>query len=276
MTTASSLVFLLRGPDSDLPNYHIDPLSSPDVLRNPYNQTVVGNQFDFKNVITISIPELNQYSLGEILSSPGALPGNGQPLPEGTLIQASGSAEISIVTASGGRRPFQTLAMFNGLGYLACNVVAVSSSAYNAYPAGTPVDGTFGTVSETISTPNAPSGAATGFTGTSYGFYGTGAVSSLEHPIQYLYSFGDGSQQGWVAAGSAGTHTWTAPGTYQVTVQARCAIDNTIVSLVSTPLTVTITNPPLAETISLPNPPNGPQTAVNEAGVTYSYTGGGL
>src|SRR5262249_5941357 len=79
---------------------------------------------------------------------------------------------------------------------------------------------------ETVSTPIVPSGVSTGLTGTSYAFYASGAVSSLSHQLQYQFTWGDGTNSGWLPAGVTRTsHTWTTPGTYSVTTQARCAQD---------------------------------------------------
>lgn len=135
-------VYLLRGTDSNPADLHLYGIPSPDVLRNPYNQSSVGNQFDFPNVITISSNEFSAYSLGPVVSSPRSLPSNQKNEPDGTLIQATGTPEVSIVTENGKRRPFATQSAFLGLGYSFCNVKSVSASDYNSYPVGPIVDGT--------------------------------------------------------------------------------------------------------------------------------------
>jgi hypothetical protein len=123
---------------------------------------------------------------------------------------------------------------------------------------------------ETISTPAVPAGPATGVSGTLYQYTASGASSSLGHVIQYSFDWGDGSHSGWTPNGfSSSFHAWNAPGTYTVTVQARCSGDNSVLSSVSPGLTVTIAG----ESVSMPSTPNGPATAVTGTAVTYS-TGG--
>src|SRR5206468_6838822 len=46
-------VYLLRGPDSQFQQTVRLLLASPTVLQNPYNQSTTGNQFDFKDIVTI-------------------------------------------------------------------------------------------------------------------------------------------------------------------------------------------------------------------------------
>src|SRR5262249_2572226 len=122
---------------------------------------------------------------------------------------------------------------------------------------------------ETVSTPIVPSGVSTGLTGTSYAFYASGAVSSLSHQLQYQFTWGDGTNSGWLPAGVTRTsHTWTTPGTYSVTTQARCAQDTSITSSVSTAASMVISAP--AETISIPSAPSGALTG--DPGTSYSYT----
>jgi hypothetical protein len=123
---------------------------------------------------------------------------------------------------------------------------------------------------ETISTPAVPAGPISGISGTLYQYTASGASSSLGHVIQYSFDWGDGSHSGWTPQGvTSSFHTWTAPGTYTVTVQARCTVDTTVVSSASTGLTVTIAG----ESVTAPTVPNGPTTAVTGTSVTFS-TGG--
>lgn len=78
---------------------------------------------------------------------------------------------------------------------------------------------------DTISTPT-PSGPSAVLAGTSYAFTAGGAVSSLGTPIQYFFYWGDGSNSGWLPAGTtAASHAWSAAGNYQVSLLARGATD---------------------------------------------------
>ena len=109
---------------------------------------------------------------------------------------------------------------------------------------------TVGYQSETISKPNAPNGPVNGRVGENLTFSIGGASSSLGHPIQYLFDWGDGSNSGWLTQGqSNASHIWNSPGNYSVKARARCAIDNTL-SDWSEPILVSIASSPG------PNKPN--------------------
>jgi len=93
---------------------------------------------------------------------------------------------------------------------------------------------------ETISAPAAPGGPPIALVGPIYALTASGAVSSLGHAIQYRFSWGDGSDSGWLPVGTAAAiHAWTAVGNYQVTLLARCATDY-VVSPVSGTLQVSV------------------------------------
>ena len=138
---ATGTVYLIQGPDSHSSGIHRDGIANLFTLQNPYNQGSSQNQFDVGSVITITLVEMNSYPSGGTYSVPRSIAGNNQVSPAGTLIQASGIAEISIVQANGTRRPFLSSTVFLGLGFSYCNIVTVSSSEYFSYPGGTVVDG---------------------------------------------------------------------------------------------------------------------------------------
>src|SRR5205807_1877631 len=86
------------------------------------------------------------------------------------------------------------------------------------------------TINETIATPSV-TGATSGLVGVGYAYRASGAVSSLNHQVQYQFNWSDGTNSGWLPAGATSTsHTWTTAGTYSVTVQARCAVDTSSTS----------------------------------------------
>ncbi|MGO9096715.1 MAG: LamG-like jellyroll fold domain-containing protein [Bryobacteraceae bacterium] len=117
---------------------------------------------------------------------------------------------------------------------------------------------------ETISTPAAPTGPASGTTGTSYTYTASGATSSYGHSVQYQFNWGDGTNSGWQAVGAtSASHAWTTASTYQVTAQARCAIDTTVTSAVSTGLAVTM---------GPPSPPTGLAATPGNTQVTLSWS----
>jgi len=84
---------------------------------------------------------------------------------------------------------------------------------------------------EFISAPSAPEGASIGNTGVTYTYSTGGSFSNLNHPVQYLFDWGDGSTSGWLPAGeTSACHQWNLPGTYSVKAKARCCTHTSIVS----------------------------------------------
>jgi len=94
-------------------------------------------------------------------------------------------------------------------------------------------------VTESVSTPSRPSGPATGNVGSSYTYSTAGPASSLGNPVQYIFTWGDGTNSGWLPTGTTqASKTWSAPGSYQVTARARSAVNPSVVSEQSSSLTV--------------------------------------
>jgi hypothetical protein len=84
---------------------------------------------------------------------------------------------------------------------------------------------------ETVSTPSIPAGPTSGAVSTSYSFTTGGAISNYGDSVQYFFDWGDGTNSGWLAAGTTGaSKSWTNPGTYLVKVQARCKTHTSVVS----------------------------------------------
>jgi C1A family cysteine protease len=94
----------------------------------------------------------------------------------------------------------------------------------NAYPDSNVCLKAFTTaISEAVSTPIYLSGPAGGVAGTTYTYHLGGSISNVDHPLQYFVDWGDGSDSGWLPAGT--THiarAWIGAGTYPVRVKARC------------------------------------------------------
>ncbi len=100
-------------------------------------------------------------------------------------------------------------------------------------------------ITETISTPNTPSGVTSGSVNTTYTFTTGGSVSSLGHSVQYLFDWGDGTDSGWLPVDTTSAQkSWGAPGTYNVRAQARCAVHTSVISSWSNPLAVNISSLP--------------------------------
>ncbi len=123
---------------------------------------------------------------------------------------------------------------------------------------------------EVVSPPSIVSGPNIGFPNAfpPYTYSAGAAVSSLGHPVQYFFDWGDGTDSNWLPVGTtSASKSWPNGGTYNVRVRARCATDSNVLSAWSTVLTVKI------ELISAPNTPVGPNTGL--PGVSYSYMTGG-
>ncbi len=83
---------------------------------------------------------------------------------------------------------------------------------------------------ETVSTPQPPAGATTGWVGEGWSFTAAGAVSSLGHAVEVQFDWrGDGTDLSpWGAASRV--RAWPAAGEYSVRAHARCAGDPEVLS----------------------------------------------
>jgi len=87
-------------------------------------------------------------------------------------------------------------------------------------------------------TPGAPAGPTSGSVGVSYSFTATTTDPELD-PISYLFIWDDGTDSGWLAeipsgATATASHTWTAAGSYDITVKAKDATGESGVSAAHT------------------------------------------
>lgn len=122
---------------------------------------------------------------------------------------------------------------------------------------------------ETVSTPDTPSGYTIGMVGISITFSVSGSTSSLGHPVEYQFDWGDGTLSEWSGTGIK-NKTWHVLGTFNVKARARCVYDPSIVSEWSKELSVSIFP---YEVISPPEIPSGPTNGI--INTTYTYTIGG-
>jgi hypothetical protein len=124
-------------------------------------------------------------------------------------------------------------------------------------------------VPETVSTPGTPTGTALGAPSSSYSYSTGGASDNLGNPVQYQFSWGDGTYSGWLAVGTTTvSHSWPV-GSYNVTAQAMSATNNSVVSSPSGALAVSI----VVEAVSTPSTPSG--STAGTPGMSYSYSTGG-
>ncbi len=126
-------------------------------------------------------------------------------------------------------------------------------------------------VAETVSTPAAPTGAATIQVGQSSPYSTSGAVSNYGDDLEYRFDWGGSQYSSWNTLTSR-SHSWAAEGTYEVKVQARCDDHPTVESEWSTATTITITAAPV-ETISTPDAPAGPTTGETDETLAYTASG---
>jgi sugar lactone lactonase YvrE len=105
-----------------------------------------------------------------------------------------------------------------------------------------------GTLHESVSNPNTPSGSVIGKIGVTYKYSTGGSTSSLGHSVEYQFDWrGDGSDlSSWGSASQS--KTWTAAGTYNVKARARCSQDVSVLSDWSNSLSVSISLPDILVT----------------------------
>jgi len=95
----------------------------------------------------------------------------------------------------------------------------------------------------TVSSPNTPTGPATGTISATYDYATGGSTSSWGDPVQYFFDWDDGSDSGWRAPGATtASHSWAAAGTYNVRAQARCGTHTAVESIWSATHAVIIYN----------------------------------
>ena len=110
-----------------------------------------------------------------------------------------------------------------------------------------PVGGTYSgpivTLQHFVTQPTTPTGETSAIPGVSYS-YSTGGSSC--HPevsdgVEYQFDWGDGTTSGWLSSGqTSALHAWSSGGFYAVKAQARCAVDNEILSSLSGQLIIVV------------------------------------
>ncbi len=91
----------------------------------------------------------------------------------------------------------------------------------------------------TVSTPDTPTGPASGPAGEHLTFTTGGALCSEGHSVEYRFDWGDGTYSAWDSSTSA-SHSWDTEDTYAVKAQARCAADTSVQSDWSAAQAVTV------------------------------------
>lgn len=227
-------------PETDTPGARIRVTATPD-------EVAPGEEFDLVSVFTNSdgqpvagVPLTAEADAGGAVD-PNASAGCFTFFTNPTLTDAGGHASIGVRVSSGCPNESYTF--------------KVSSSSPGPRAHGIASIHVRGTGPESISTPAAPTGNTTPPPATLQSYRALGAKSNVGHTIQYSFSWGDGSTGLWITADTAneaidshsftpiclaGLPSHTETFTYEITVKARCAIDNAIVSPESPALKVTV------------------------------------
>ncbi|MFC1569367.1 FG-GAP-like repeat-containing protein [bacterium] len=79
-----------------------------------------------------------------------------------------------------------------------------------------------------VSIPQPPEGLLNGETGDPMVFVTGGSTSSLGHPVEYRFDWGNGVTSDW--GDSSQSYFWETAGSFMVKSQARCVLDTTVLS----------------------------------------------
>jgi subtilisin family serine protease len=130
-----------------------------------------------------------------------------------------------------------------------------------------PLDVSITQAAETVSAPTALSGPLTGDPGQSLTYTTGGSASSQGNPVQYYFDWLDGTNSGWLPAGTtSASHAWSGAGTFGVRTKARSSTNTAIESGWSATLPVSVrltTGPDLVGSWS-----GAKQTCKTKKGVT--------
>jgi len=118
--------------------------------------------------------------------------------------------------------------------------------------------------SHSVSTPTLPTGATSVNPGAAQNYTTGGAVDSQAHAVQYRFDWGDGTYSVWAAAATA-SHAWAEGDTYLVRAQARCSVNNGVISNWSAAITVMVLH-----IVGTPGIPTGPASVLFGDPATYS------
>jgi hypothetical protein len=194
----------------------------------------------------------------------------------------------SVTIASGSSTGTITVTPINDTVVESDETVIVTLSSNAAYTVGSPGSATVTIISddvgETITPPTTPSlgsSRLTGtltkysasdsnmYTGTSYQFTTSGSSSSAGSPVEYQFSWGDGTYSSWSSPSRSScsqSDVWTTAGTYQVRARARSKSNTACVSDWSNALSISVLGKAF---IHITSPNGGENLAV---GTTHTIT----
>lgn len=108
---------------------------------------------------------------------------------------------------------------------------------------------------ETITPPTTPSGNESLRVLEAGTYYTGGSFSNLNHPVEYLFEWGDGSLSSW--GGATQNHSWSNTGTFYIKAKARCAVHTNRESEWSNSYTVIVESAPITKADFTATPQNG-------------------
>ncbi len=99
---------------------------------------------------------------------------------------------------------------------------------------------------ETVSTPDTPTGLSSGDPDEMLTYCTGGSVSSMGHPVEYQFDWGDGTYSSW-SSSTCEQNSWSTEDTYYVRARARCELHTDVVSGWSSAKIVTIGEAPISD-----------------------------
>jgi hypothetical protein len=195
--------------------------------------------------------------------------------PSGTQVTLSTTVPGGVIryTTDGVTVPSETVGTVYTASIPLTRPITIQAITYAAGWLDSPISRGVFSVPETITAPSAPSpSTATARTATT--FTSGGATSNWGHPVEYQYTWGDGTAASQWSSAATATHTWTTAGTYTVTVQARCATDPSILSPVSGTTVTVAPAPDFTVSVQMTSPASGTVAAGGTGHYTVTVTPG--
>jgi hypothetical protein len=194
------------------------------------------------------VPQAAQPSFTPV---PGTYPSN-TPVTLSTAVPGA----VIRYTTDGVTIPSETVGTIYTAPIVLTRPITIQAIAYAAGWLDSPISRGVFSVPEAITAPSVPS-PSTATARTASTFTSGGATSNWGHAAHYLFTWGDGTaSSGWASTVSA-SHTWATAGTYAVTVQARCAIDPSILSPVSSTTVTVAPAPDFTVSVQMTSPVSG-------------------
>jgi RHS repeat-associated protein len=112
--------------------------------------------------------------------------------------------------------------------YYAWNMRASDSAGYSAYSSGTSGRLYFRTAVESVTAPGNITGELNAIQETSYSYTVGASTCVYGHPVEYSFSWGDGSPSSSYSTSTSASHSWSSTGQKFIIVTARCRTNPSI------------------------------------------------